>query len=93
MVERQSAHRIELENRVVDADIRRANWGLAAGLVVAVVFGVGSFISILSGYALAGTGLGGGVIVALVGTFVYGTQSRREERRERLRILTGHLEE
>ena len=89
MAERQSAHRIALESRVIDADIRRANWGLVAGLVVAMAFGAGSFVLILSGYALVGGIIGGGPIVALVGTFVYGTESRRRERLDRARMFAA----
>lgn len=52
-----------LENRVIDADIHRANRGLIAGLVVALVFGAGSFVLVLSGYALVGGIIGAGDIV------------------------------
>jgi len=90
LAERQSAHRMALENRVIDADIRRANSGLIAGLVVALVFGAGSFVLVLSGYALVGGIIGTGDIVALAGTFVYGTESRRRERRDRAQAFSPH---
>ena len=87
MAERQSTHRMDLESRVINADIKRANRGLIAGVVVALAFGAGSFILILSGYEVVGTILGTTDIVGLVATFVYGTESRRKERRDRLNMF------
>jgi uncharacterized membrane protein len=87
MAERQSSHRIDLEKAVVDADIKRANRGLAAGIVVALAFGAGAFVLILSGHDLVGAVIGGGDLVALVGTFVYGTESRRRERQKRAEMF------
>ncbi len=43
---------------------------------------------IVHGYDVAGTILGGGTLVGLVGTFVYGTNSRRHERLDREKLLT-----
>lgn len=76
-----------MEKQVVSADIRRANWGLIAGFVISLAFGAGSFIAVLSGYRYEGLGLGGGTLAALVGVFVYGTSSRRAERRERVEMF------
>lgn len=87
MAEEQSTHRMALENRVVDADIRRSNLGLIAGVVVALGFGAGSFVAIIAGQPVAGAIIGGVDLVALVGTFVYGTERRRSERLQRAREL------
>jgi len=89
MAERQSAHRIDLEKRVITADIRRANLGVAAGLLVALAFLAGSVVLVLSGYAAEGTILGTVDIVGLVATFVYGTERRRKEREDRAKMLAG----
>jgi len=77
-----------LENRVVDADIRRSNLGLGAGLIVALAFLLGAIVLTLSDYAVEGTVLGSVDIVALVTTFVYGSERRRKEREDRARMLT-----
>ncbi len=87
MVEKQSTHRIDLERTALTADITRANRGLVAGFFVAVLFGIGSFVSILSGYSYEGLGMGGGTIVSLVGTFVYGTESKKNYLRERAKMF------
>ena len=89
MAEKQSAHRISLEDRALTADIGRSNWGLIAGFAVAVVFGIGSFACILSGYSVEGLGLGGMTIVSLVGTFVYGNESKKSYLRERAKMFIG----
>jgi uncharacterized membrane protein len=89
MAERQSAHRIDLEKRVITADIRRSNFGLAAGLIVALAFLVGSVVLVLSGYAVEGTIFATVDIAGLVATFVYGTERRRKEREDKARTLAG----
>lgn len=89
MAERQAEHRMDLETRVVKADIRRSNAGLAAGFVVAGSFLVAACVLVISGHEIAGAVIGGIDIVGLVSAFVYGTISRRGERRERVRMMTG----
>jgi uncharacterized membrane protein len=83
MAENQSAHRIELEKIVIIGDSKRADRGLICGLVFGVLVVVLSFILILWGHDSAGTVLGTTDLVALIGTFIYGTRARREERARR----------
>jgi len=89
MAETQAKHRMALESRVVDADIRRANWGLAAGFVVALVFLLVSFLLIDRGKEWPGAALGAIDLVGLVGVFIYGTISRRSEREQRVKMMSG----
>ena len=89
LAERQAAHRMELESRVVDADIKRANWGLVAGLIVALVGLVASFLMVDRGNAVAGVVVGSLDLGGLVAIFVYGTVSRRSERQQRVKMLSG----
>jgi uncharacterized membrane protein len=89
LVERQTDHRIDLEKKVVYSDARRADWGVIAGLLVAgggMGFG---YALLVHGHAVAGSIFAGGTITTLVGTFVYGTKSRREERIKKTKIMTG----
>lgn len=87
MAEEQAHHRQKLETMDLMSGARRANWGLAAGLIVALAFLVGSVILGLNGHdALAG-GLGGATLVGLVTAFVTGTVSRQRERRQSLQDL------
>jgi hypothetical protein len=78
-----------LESRVVEADIKRANWGLAAGFFVALVGLAVSYLLVDRGNATAGVALGALDLVGLVGAFIYGTVSRRSERQQRAKMLSG----
>ena len=89
LVENQSAHRIELENKALDADIGRGKLGLRAGIALMLMaFGLG-------GYLVYANDVMWGVIVVCVtvafigGAFIYGTASQRQERKERVEILAG----
>ena len=88
MAERQSAHRIEMENRHQSGEHLRSILGSTYGLVVALALIVGSVWLISLGHELSGTILGTIDIVALVSVFVYGTERRRRERLERTKLMT-----
>lgn len=87
--ERQSEHRMSLEKAVVQSDIRRSYWGMAAGFVIAVVYGVGGCIVTALGQPTAGATIATVSVVSLVGVFVYGTHSRKQERQDRAKIMAG----
>lgn len=83
MAENQSAHRIELEKKVIFGDSKRANWGLFCGYSLSLVVLALSFILVWNGHDTAGTVLGTTDLVSLVSVFVYGTHVRRQERARR----------
>lgn len=89
MAERQSAHRIELETQVVTADIKRSYWGLAAAFVIAIAFLGVAYKLVDTGHDWAGVALAGTTLVSLVGTFIYGTVVRSNERQKRVHEMTG----
>jgi hypothetical protein len=78
MVERQAAHRQELERIALHTEVRRAWWGLVAGFVVSMAFLGASVWLIANNQAVAGAILGTVDLVALAGVFVYGSISRRQ---------------
>jgi uncharacterized membrane protein len=80
MAERQAAHRQKLEEFAIRAEDRRSWGGLVAGCIVAVGFMVGSVLLGLNGQPWQGAVLGSTTLASIVGTFVYGTRSRRAER-------------
>lgn len=89
MVENQSAHRIDIENRVIDADISRGKAGLRAGIaVVMMAFGVAAYLLFVE-QILAAVFVVAVVVAFIGGAFIYGTVSQRDERRERAQILAG----
>ncbi len=85
MAEEQSRHRRAIELQVVSSEIADARRGLRYGLVIGVTAIVGGVVISLYGYPVAGTIFGGAFLVALVGTFIYGSQQRRREREARLK--------
>jgi uncharacterized membrane protein len=89
LVERQQNHRFGLENCVVRSDAHRSTAGLVCGLVIALAFLAAAVAMVLSGHDTAGTIIGSIDLVALVGTFVYGSRTRRQERLEKAMVMTG----
>ena len=83
MAEGQFTHRVELEKKVINSDIDNSRKGQLFGFIIAIIGLVFSFILIIVGYQLVGGILGGTTLVALVSVFVYGTTSRRNERRQK----------
>ena len=83
MAENQSAHRIEIEKKVINSDIGNSKRGQIFGFVVAILGLLSSFVLVLKGYQVVGTILGGATLVSLVGVFVYGSESRKNERKEK----------
>ncbi len=83
MGEEQSQHRRELESQVIKSDIRNSRIGLIFGLLIGIVALAASVLIAYFGYPVSGGLVGVGAIAALVGVFVYGSQRRTQERKER----------
>lgn len=88
MAEKQSEHRQKLENNAVKSQTRNSTLGLIFGFVIVLLFvGLGGYALHLGqlGFAFTSfiTSLGG-----LVGTFMYGTYSKRKEREENQKEFT-----
>ncbi|HAS84835.1 MAG TPA: hypothetical protein DCS23_02030 [Candidatus Yonathbacteria bacterium] len=80
MAEDQSAHRKDLEQKVISSDIARSKWGQILGFVIAVAGLVVSAIISIYGNAIAGGIIGVGTLASLVGVFMYGSTTRSKER-------------
>ena len=87
--ERQTDHRISLENRVVESDISRSRAGLTRGFLLCSICIVGGIVCVLCGHDVAGTTIATGAVVGLASVFIYGTNVRKAERTEKAKILTG----
>lgn len=85
----QGNHRMSLESYVIHSDSRRANLGLISGLVLTLTCLGGSFYIILQGYEVTGITAAITSLAALVGVFVYGSKSRKDERIEKTKLLAG----
>jgi len=80
MAEEQSAHRKELEKKVIESDISRSKWGQILGFVIAIVGLAVSALVAIYGSAVAGGIIGVGTLASLVGVFMYGSKTRSKER-------------
>jgi uncharacterized membrane protein len=83
MAEEQSAHRKELEKRVIESDISRSKWGQILGFAIAIVGLIVSALVAIYGNAIAGSIIGVGTLASLVGVFMYGSKTRSKEREEK----------
>ncbi len=89
MAESQTKHRIGLEGLVVRSDVRKSYIGQGAAFIIAMTgFGIGGWL-IYSGHDAAGSACVGTPLLGLVGVFITGNASRREERKEKTKIMTG----
>jgi len=84
---RQGQHRMELERLVITSDVKRANWGLVAGFILALLCIAGSFYLISLGFEIAGIAVVLASLASLIGAFIYGTHSRKKERVEKTELL------
>lgn len=89
MAEQQSAHRQDLERQAIRAEIDRAKRGLIWGGVVSLATLFVAGVIAVSGHTLTSAILAGADVATLAGVFVYGTRSRKEERVEKTKVLTG----
>lgn len=90
--EMQSNHRISLEKAVIEGDNKRANWGLGSATIISLaVLGVSGLLAMNNRESVAAV-LAGVDIAALAGVFIYGTNSRKQERIEKAKLMTGQVE-
>lgn len=87
MAEEQQKHRFKIENKVATIESITSICGIVAGFILGMTTVIGGIVVAMSGKEWSGFALGGTGLAALVGVFVYGTQSRRKEREERVKHL------
>lgn len=83
----QAKHRQELEKRVINGGIHDSMWGLRFGFMVVVITMVSATIIVLNGHSVTGGLFGIGGLSSLVGTFIYGSKQKRQEREEKQKIM------
>jgi uncharacterized membrane protein len=77
---RQGNHRMALEKTVIEGDNRRASRGQILGFILGLLCIASGTTMVLTGHDTAGAGVIVTGATSLVGTFIYGTNSRRDER-------------
>lgn len=85
--EHQSEHRMTQEDRVIGSDIRLAYAGVTCAFIIAMsLLGLAGWL-VWQGHNVEGTILGTFDVTAIVGTFIYGTRSRRREREMKTAVM------
>lgn len=87
--EAQTHHRIDMEKKVVAADIIKSYMGLTFGFIIGLTGILGGIYLATLGFDVYGPLLSGGSLVSLVLAFIYGTKSRKQERERKLEKLSG----
>lgn len=81
--ESQTAHRIEIEKKVIQSDVINSRLGLIFGFILGLIgIGGGTYLTYL-GMTQSGLIISGGTLVSLISVFIYGSQTRRKEREAR----------
>lgn len=89
LAEDQTRHRMSLEASVIRSDIYKSWAGLASAFVITMTsLGLGAYL-ILNGHPVAGSVFGGSSIAGVVTAFIYGTATRKSERVEKQKAVTG----
>jgi uncharacterized membrane protein len=78
----QDRRQLEMYSTALQADSRRSNLGLVAGLSVTLLGLGGGIYLVYAGHDWAGGIIAGLNLASVAGVFVYGTRSRRAERAE-----------
>jgi len=89
----QGNHRRELEKMVIGGDIKRSNWGLAAGFTLGLVGLFGSFYVISIGHSLEGLATFLMALGTLVGSFIVVTRRRDKERKEKEELVPEKVDD
>lgn len=83
LVKEQTLHRISIESKVVDSNIKNSKKGLSLGFMIAMTGLIGSIFCITQGFEIGGSILGGSGLLGLVSVFVYGSKQRDRELKEK----------
>lgn len=90
MAETQSMHRMDMERTALNGELTRSMRGLqVAGVVALAGLGAGLWM-VLQGHEAPGMITLGGDAATMVGTFIYGTERRRTERKDRIKALSAN---
>jgi uncharacterized membrane protein len=77
--EMQTAHRIEMEKKLITSNIRKSYMGLTFGFLIGATGIVGGMYLTTIGFNVIGIMFSSGTLVSLVMTFIYGSQSKRSK--------------
>jgi uncharacterized membrane protein len=76
-VEKQTAHRFEIENKLVSSGIRKSTLGLIFGFLIGSIGIGGGFYLTALGFNVIGIIFSSATLVSIVTAFIYGSQSKK----------------
>lgn len=79
MAERQSAHRISLEDFAIKEQIKQSGKGQWFAFILAILFLLGAIYCAFINQPTVAAIIGGGTIASLVGAFLYNKKSKRSD--------------
>lgn len=82
--ETQSSHRQNLENIVIESDVRHSLWGMIFAFVLCMFSIILSSVLIYNGKEIGGGILGGTSLASIASIFVYGSRQRSKERANKM---------
>lgn len=88
-MEKQSDHRMQLESKALDADIRSRYLGQVLAAIIACTFLVGGCYFAVKGHPVEGATVAGGSVLGLVTVFITGKALQSKERNEKVKKLMG----
>ena len=91
MAEDQSKHRQHLEKEVINSDVVNSRLGVFFGFIIGMAAIIGGVVLSIYGKAGFGIFLSFSGLASLVGVFIYGTQQRKTERKERRETLEERI--
>ena len=90
MAEGQADHRAQLETEALRQEGQRSWTGLVSGALLTLGFEALALVAVLVDRPWFAVAFAAFPLPAILGAFVYGTRSRRREREQRARLMTGH---
>ncbi len=85
-LEKQTAHRIEIEKKVIESGIKNSARGQILAFILALVVVSFGFVLLLLDKKTSGITAIVSALVALVGVFVYGNKSKKDERIQKAKV-------
>lgn len=79
----QTKHRQEMEKKVIKSDTGNSRLGVVLGFILGMSVITAGVVLVMHGHSIEGTIFSGSGLAALIGVFIYGTQSRKKERTEK----------
>lgn len=93
MAENQSLHRQNLENKVIDANIKNERRGSIFAFIICLVISVGALVLLYNGKSLTGMAALITAVGSIVGLFIYGKRMQVKEIEEKDKELMENKEE